>query len=150
MTFGLEPKYWWCFLMGFQPVGTLYRFGLVSLHNHVMCMHAKSPQLCPTLCNPMDCSLPGSSVHETLQAKYWSGLPCPPPGDLPDPGIEPTSLMSPELVGRFFTTSTTWESYSLKSINQSINLCVCFSLLLSFSPDTQTHPSYWFCFSGEC
>ena len=135
--------------MGFQPVGTRYRFGLVSLHNHVMCVHAKSPQLCPTLCNPMDCSLPGSSVHETLQAKYWSGLPCPPPGDLPDPGIEPTSLMSPELVGRFFTTSTTWESYSLKSINQSINLCVCFSLLLSFSPDTQTHPSYWFCFSGE-
>ena len=135
--------------MGFQPVGTRYRFGLVSLHNHVMCVHAKSPQLCPTLCNPMDCSLPGSSVHETLQEKYWSGLPCPPPGDLPDPGIEPTSLMSPELVGRFFTTSTTWESYSLKSINQSINLCVCFSLLLSFSPDTQTHPSYWFCFSGE-
>ena len=106
-------------------------------------------QSCPTLRYPMDCSLPGSSVHETLQAKYWSGLPCPPPGDLPDPGIEPTSLMSPELAGSFFTTSTTWESYSLKSINQSINLCVCFNLLLSFSPDTQTHPSYWFCLSGE-
>ena len=37
--------------------------------------------------------------------KYWSGLPCPPPGDLPDPGIEPASLMSPTLAGRFFTTS---------------------------------------------
>ena len=34
---------------------------------------------------------------------YWSGLPCPPPGDLPNPGIELASLMSPELVGRFFT-----------------------------------------------
>ena len=41
--------------------------------------------------------------------KYWSGLPCLPPGDLPDLGIEPTSLMSPELTGRLLTTSTTWE-----------------------------------------
>ena len=39
--------------------------------------------------------------------EYWSGLPCPPPGDLPDPGIEPMSLTSPALAGRFFTTSTT-------------------------------------------
>ena len=38
--------------------------------------------------------------------EYWSGLPCPAPGDLPDPGIEPTSLTSPALAGRFFTTST--------------------------------------------
>ena len=37
--------------------------------------------------------------------EHWSGLPCPPPGDLPDPGIEPTSLMSPLLTGEFFTTS---------------------------------------------
>ena len=39
--------------------------------------------------------------------EYWSGLPCPPPGDLPDPGIEPASLMSPASAGGFFTTSTT-------------------------------------------
>ena len=39
-----------------------------------------------------------------------SGLPCPPPGDLPNPGIEPESLMSPALVGGFFTTSITWEA----------------------------------------
>ena len=38
--------------------------------------------------------------------EYWSGLPCPPLGDLPDPGIEPVSLMSPALAGNFFTTST--------------------------------------------
>ena len=36
--------------------------------------------------------------------EYWSGLPCPPLGDIPDPGIEPTPLMSPSLAGRFFTT----------------------------------------------
>ena len=39
----------------------------------------------------MDCSPPGSPVHGILQQEYWSGLPCPPPGDLPDPGIEPIS-----------------------------------------------------------
>ena len=41
---------------------------------------------------------------------YWSGLPCPPPGDLPDPGIEPASLVSPALAGGFFTISATWEA----------------------------------------
>ena len=43
-------------------------------------------------CDPMDCSPPDSSVHGILQVEYWSGLPCPPPGDLLDPGIEPVSL----------------------------------------------------------
>ena len=42
--------------------------------------------------------------------EYWSGLPCPPPGNLPDPGIKLASLMSPALAGRFFTTSATWEA----------------------------------------
>ena len=42
-----------------------------------------------TLCDPRDCSLPGSSVHGILQQEYGSGLPCPPEGDLPDPGIKP-------------------------------------------------------------
>ena len=37
--------------------------------------------------------------------EYWSGLPFPTPGDLPDPGVEPTFLISPVLVGRFFTTA---------------------------------------------
>ena len=42
--------------------------------------------------------------------EYWSGLPCPPPGDLPNPGIEPMSLTSPALAGEFFTTNVTWEA----------------------------------------
>ena len=45
--------------------------------------------------------------------EYWGGLPCPPPGDLPDPGIEPTVLMSPAMRGRFFTTSAAWEAHSV-------------------------------------
>ena len=42
--------------------------------------------------------------------EYWMGLPWPPLGDLPNPGIEPTSFMSPALAGRLFTTSATWEA----------------------------------------
>ena len=42
--------------------------------------------------------------------EYRSVLSCPPPGDLPDPGIETMSLMSPSLADGFFTTSTTWEA----------------------------------------
>ena len=42
--------------------------------------------------------------------QYWSGLPCPPPGDLPDPGVKPESPKSPALAGRLFTTSATWEA----------------------------------------
>ena len=42
--------------------------------------------------------------------EYWSRLSCLPPGDLPNPRIEPASLMSPALAGGFFTTSTIWVS----------------------------------------
>ena len=44
---------------------------------------------------------------EFSRQKYWCGLPVPPPGDLPNTGVEPTSLASPALAGRFFTSSTT-------------------------------------------
>ena len=58
-----------------------------------MCMRAKSLQLCPTLCDPIDCSPPGSSVHE----EYWSGLPCHSLRDLLGPGIKPASPVAPAL-----------------------------------------------------
>ena len=48
-------------------------------------------QWCPTLSDPMDCSLPGSAVHGILQARVLEWLPLPSPGDLPDPGMEPRS-----------------------------------------------------------
>ena len=58
--------------------------------------------------NPMDCIAQQASLSVGFsRQEYWTGLPCPPPGDLPDPGIEPASLMSPALAGGFFTTSTT-------------------------------------------
>ena len=59
---------------------------------------------------------PQTAAHQAslsmgfTRQEYWSGLPFPSPGDLPDPGIEPASLLSPILAGGFFTTSTTWKA----------------------------------------
>ena len=48
---------------------------------------------CLTFCNPMECNPSSSSVHGILQARILEGAACPPPGDIPDPGIEPMSLL---------------------------------------------------------
>ena len=62
---------------------------------------------------------PGTVAHQASlsmgfsRQEYWSGLPCPPLGDLPNPGIEPVTLTSPALADSFFTTSTTWEALAL-------------------------------------
>ena len=69
-----------------------------------MCLHAKSLQLCLTVDHVAPLSM-GFSRQE-----YWSGLPFPLSGDLPYSGIEPMSLVSPALAGRFFTTSATWKA----------------------------------------
>ena len=80
--------------------------------------YAKLLQSCPAICDPMDYS------HQTLlfmrfpRQEYWSGLPCPPSRDLPDPGIKAKSLtMSPALADVFFTTSAPWEAPCLISNN---------------------------------
>ena len=59
------------------------------------------------LCNPMDCS--PQSMGFSRQ-EYWSGLPCPSPGDPADPGIKSMSLLSPALAGGFFNIRATWEA----------------------------------------
>ena len=73
-------------------------------------MCAKSLQSCKTLCDPIDYSPPGSSLHGILQARILEWFPGLPPGDLPDPGIQTESLTSPALAGRFLTTSATREA----------------------------------------
>ena len=75
------------------------------------CVYAKSLQSCLTLCNPTDCSLSGSSVHGIPGRNTGVGCHALLQGDLPDPRTEPVSLKSPALVGRFFSTNTTWEAY---------------------------------------
>ena len=79
----------------------------------------------------MDCSPPGFSVHGILQARKWSGLSCPPPGDLPNPGTKPPSLVSPALAGGFLTISATWEARANLISGFRLSLHVVFVLLPS-------------------
>ena len=87
------------------------------------CKHLYSSHHCPCVCILRHLSHVGLFAiwAVALQAPlcmgfsrqdYWSGFPCPPPGDLPSPGIEPASLTSPSLAGRFFTVCITWETLS--------------------------------------
>ena len=71
---------------------------------------AKSLQLCWILCDPVAIAGQAPLSVEFSRQEYWSRLPFPFPGDLPDPGIKPVSLVSLALVGRFFTTSTSGKS----------------------------------------
>ena len=61
----------------------------------ITCMRAKSLQSRPTPCNPMDCSLPGFSVHGSLQARILEWVFMSSSGDLPDPWVKPASLTTP-------------------------------------------------------
>ena len=79
------------------------------------CVVLSQLQLYPTLCNSIDCSLPGSSVHGILQARIleWVAMPFSMDlsmEDLSNPRIEPMSLAAPALPGGFFTTSISWEA----------------------------------------
>ena len=81
--------------------------------------------------------------------EYWSGLPCPPPGALPDPEIEPTSLMSPVLAGRFFITHTTFTPLMVffdEQICNNINV-ILFTHLFLYSQcfwGIFVHPKFFF------
>ena len=79
------------------------------VHTHVS-MHAELPQSCLTLATLWTVAHQAPLSWGFSRQEYWSGLPFPPPGDLPHPGIEPLSQASPALTGRFLTTSTTWEA----------------------------------------
>ena len=104
-------------------------------------MSAKLLQSCLTLCGPMDCSLPSSSVHGILRARILEWVACRPPGHLPKPGIKPMFLTSPAFAGRFFTTSATWEhphvSDRTANSNDSKRRIKCETKLLT----AQTHES---------
>ena len=74
-----------------------------------VCVCAKSPQSCQ-LCATLWIVAHQSPLSMGFsRQEHWIGLLYPPPGDLPDPGIKPISLLSPALAGRFFTASATWE-----------------------------------------
>ena len=101
---------------------------------HATCMRAGSLQSCPTLCDPMDLARQAPLSMGFSRQEYWSGLPCRPPGDLPDPRIESGSLVSPALAGGFFTPSATWEAPEITTVVFST------SGSFSFLPET---PVLW-------
>ena len=77
---------------------------------------------------------PWTAAHQTPlsmgfpRQENLSGLPCPPPGDLPDPGIKPMSLASPALAGGFFTTNITQEALYCSSVQFSSVTQSCLTL----------------------
>ena len=82
----------------------------MASHSMCACMRAKSLQSCLTLCDPVDYSPPGFSVHGILQARVLEWVAMFSSKDLPDPGIKTASPVSPGLEGGLFTTSATWEA----------------------------------------
>ena len=81
-----------------------------SLVSKVACEHAKSLSCALFFVTLWPVAHQALLPMEFSRQEYWSELPCPPPGDLPYPGMEPMSLMSPALAARFFTTSAAWEA----------------------------------------
>ena len=85
-----HPEDWPPFAFGglCQPTAFLVQPHVLGCRCVLMCLVA---QLCPTLCDPLDCSPPGSSVHGIFQARIieWVVIFCHPPGDLPNSGVEP-------------------------------------------------------------
>ena len=85
--------------------------GTTSQYHHIVCVHAKSLQ--SNYLTPWIVAHQASLSTGFSRQEYWSGLPCPPPGGLPDPSIKPSSLASLALAGRFFTTGATGEALTI-------------------------------------
>ena len=100
-------------LAGYSPWG---KKSQIQLSDSVQ--FSSVAQSCPTLCNPMDCIARQAPLSMGFfRQEYWSGLPCPPTGDLSDSGIKPASLTSPALAGMFFVV--------VQSLSQKIKICLC-------------------------
>ena len=108
---------------GNEPLDASYKFLHLSqiAVAAICCLAAKS---CPTVATPWTVARQAPLSMGFSRQEHWNGLPCPPPGDLLDPGIGSKSLISPALTGGFFTTSTTLD-------------CVGFLFGLSSSPPSQ-------------
>ena len=123
---------------------------------HYLPVHAHSLQSCPTLRNPMDCGQAPLSMG-LFRQEYWSGLPLPPPGALPDPGIEPVfpalqadSLLTeipwkPSLSSAVCSNSCPLSRWCHPTISSSV---VPFSSCLQSFPDSESFPMGQFFTSG--
>ena len=97
-------------------------------NTHCCCSVTKS---CLTLCNSMDCSQTDSSVHGIFQEEYWSGLPFPPPGGLPNPGIQSESLKSLSLAGWFVPLAPPRKHNSVVSLGKVSECSLCKYVFIS-------------------
>ena len=99
-----------CFSLVSHPLLSLINNCLICLlklrEDHGGCVHAKSLQSCPTLCNPIDCSLPGSSIHGILQARILEWVVISFSRGIFPPRDQTCISMSPALADRFLTAST--------------------------------------------
>jgi len=93
-------------------------YNYTFIHNHISTSLYVSSHVCVLMvsrvrvfANPWTIVCHVSLSMGFPRQEYWSGLPLPTPGDLPDPGIEPTSLKAPALAGRFFTTALAGKPY---------------------------------------
>ena len=103
----MDQEAWWATVHGVAKSWTQLS-DFISLFK--LCVHAQLLSWVQLFEMPwtVACQAPLSLEFSTQE--YWSGLPFLPPGDLPNPGIKPTSLTSPALAGEFFTTWATWEA----------------------------------------
>ena len=126
-----------------------WQFGVCK---HGVCVRAQSLQLCLTLCDPMDCSLPRPPFLGLSRQEYWSGLPCPSLGDLPNPGIEPAS---PALAGRFFTAEPSvrlWQGPAFRRCPRfpcGSQLCPPRIQAVCVSPSSEFQRNNWSCYPSE-
>ena len=84
----------------------------ININIICLCCCGLDAKLYPTLWDPMDCNLPGASFHGISQQEDWRGLPFPPPGDLPDLGIE---CLCPAMADRLFTAEPSGKQYVYSS-----------------------------------
>ena len=98
-------------------------------------LHAKSLQSYPTLWDPTDCSLKASSVRGFSRQEYWSGLPCPPRGDLPNPGIKPVTVPPFLQLNHYRHLGTPMEA-------QLIYIRYTFTIYILISLDVCIHPGH--------
>ena len=130
---------WWLFIMIIQM--TWYVLDIyIHIYIHTgLC--APLLQLCLTLCNPMDCSPPGSSVHGISGQEYWNGLPCSSPRTLPKPETKftsPVSPASPALKAEFLPLSH-WGSHVYMCIYIYIMFYVIFYIQYRCSWTIESH-----------
>ena len=97
----------------------------------LLCLCAQLLYLYPTLCDPTDCSLPGSSVHGILKARILEWIVMPFSRGSSWPGMEFPYLMSPALAGGFFTTRATWEAHPTSGY-YLINMALYFQPIIKF------------------